>query len=102
MFLPDRGHIHHRLLDLGLSHRNAVLVLYGVGTLFALSAFSMVLIKSRWVGLLLVAVLAAAMASFVGLLYFRIRRSGRSEPVPVAEEGQQRVPKDRSLASQGG
>lgn len=101
VFLPDRGHIHHRLLDLGLSHRNAVLVLYGVGTLFALSAFSMVLIKSRWIGLLLVSVLVAAMASFVGLLYFRIRRSGRSEPAPVAEEGQQRAPKDRPLASQG-
>lgn len=102
VFLPDRGHIHHRLLDLGLSHRNAVLVLYGVGTLFALSAFSMVLIKSRWIGLLLVGVLVTAMASFVGLLYFRIRRSERSEPAPVAEEGQQRTPKDRSLASQGG
>ena len=26
----DRGHIHHRLLDLGLTHRRAVLTLYGV------------------------------------------------------------------------
>jgi UDP-GlcNAc:undecaprenyl-phosphate GlcNAc-1-phosphate transferase len=26
----DRGHIHHRLLDLGLTHRHAVLSLYGV------------------------------------------------------------------------
>ena len=25
-FTPDRSHIHHRLLDLGLSHRNTVLV----------------------------------------------------------------------------
>jgi UDP-GlcNAc:undecaprenyl-phosphate GlcNAc-1-phosphate transferase len=29
-YAPDRGHIHHRLLDLGLSHRNTVLVIYGV------------------------------------------------------------------------
>jgi UDP-GlcNAc:undecaprenyl-phosphate/decaprenyl-phosphate GlcNAc-1-phosphate transferase len=29
-FAPDRGHIHHRLLDLGLSHRNTVLVIYGI------------------------------------------------------------------------
>jgi UDP-GlcNAc:undecaprenyl-phosphate GlcNAc-1-phosphate transferase len=29
-FAPDRGHIHHRLLDLGLSHRGTVLVIYGV------------------------------------------------------------------------
>ena len=26
----DRGHIHHRLLDMGLTHRHAVLTLYGV------------------------------------------------------------------------
>ena len=29
-FSPDRSHIHHRLLDLGLSHRNTVLVIYGI------------------------------------------------------------------------
>ena len=27
-FSPDRGHIHHRLLDLGLSHRSTVLIIY--------------------------------------------------------------------------
>jgi UDP-GlcNAc:undecaprenyl-phosphate GlcNAc-1-phosphate transferase len=27
-FSPDRGHIHHRLLDLGLSHRSTVLLIY--------------------------------------------------------------------------
>ena len=34
-FAPDRGHIHHRLLDLGLSHRATVLVIYGVCILLA-------------------------------------------------------------------
>ncbi|MEO8571281.1 MAG: MraY family glycosyltransferase [Chloroflexota bacterium] len=29
-FTPDRSHIHHRLLDLGLSHRQTVLVIYGI------------------------------------------------------------------------
>ena len=29
-FKPDRGHIHHRLLDLGLTHRQAVLVIYAL------------------------------------------------------------------------
>jgi len=27
-FTPDRGHIHHRLLDVGLSHRSTVLLIY--------------------------------------------------------------------------
>jgi len=34
-FTPDRGHFHHRLLDLGLTHRNAVLVIYGLCTVLA-------------------------------------------------------------------
>jgi UDP-GlcNAc:undecaprenyl-phosphate/decaprenyl-phosphate GlcNAc-1-phosphate transferase len=39
MFTPDKLHIHHRLLSLGLSHRSAVLVLYMVSAFFAFSAF---------------------------------------------------------------
>jgi UDP-GlcNAc:undecaprenyl-phosphate/decaprenyl-phosphate GlcNAc-1-phosphate transferase len=30
IFQADRGHIHHRLLDLGLSPKNAVLTMYGI------------------------------------------------------------------------
>lgn len=35
---PDKSHLHHRLLALGLSHRNTVLVIYAFGILFSLSA----------------------------------------------------------------
>lgn len=35
-FSPDRGHIHHRLLDLGLGHRQAVLLIYGICSVLAL------------------------------------------------------------------
>ena len=39
-FTPDRGHIHHRLLDLGLSHRSTVLIIYIVcATLGLMSLF---------------------------------------------------------------
>lgn len=34
-FAADRGHIHHRLLGLGLSHRGTVMVIYGVCILLA-------------------------------------------------------------------
>ncbi len=37
-FSPDRTHIHHRLLDLGLSHRQTVLVIYGICLALALLA----------------------------------------------------------------
>lgn len=29
-FAPDRGHVHHRLLDVGLTHRQAVLLIYAI------------------------------------------------------------------------
>jgi len=35
-FSPDRGHIHHRLLDLGLSHTQTVLLIYGICIALAL------------------------------------------------------------------
>jgi UDP-GlcNAc:undecaprenyl-phosphate/decaprenyl-phosphate GlcNAc-1-phosphate transferase len=38
-FTPDRGHIHHRLLDLGLSHAQTVLVIYGLCIGLAVLAF---------------------------------------------------------------
>ncbi|MGH2499354.1 MAG: glycosyltransferase family 4 protein [Candidatus Limnocylindria bacterium] len=41
-FAPDRGHFHHRLLDIGLSHPQAVLLIYaltiGLGTLAFLTS----------------------------------------------------------------
>ena len=41
VFSPDRGHIHHKLLDLGLTHRRAVLLLYLFSALLALSGLMM-------------------------------------------------------------
>ena len=37
-FSADRSHIHHRLLDLGLSHRSTVLVIYGICVVLGLIA----------------------------------------------------------------
>ena len=34
-FTPDRGHVHHRLMDLGLSQTRAVLVIYGMTLVLA-------------------------------------------------------------------
>lgn len=34
-FAPDRKHLHHRLLDIGHSHRSSVLIMYLWATLFS-------------------------------------------------------------------
>ncbi len=40
----DRGHLHHRLVDLGLSQKQAVLVLYSIAAMFGV--FAIVLMES--------------------------------------------------------
>ena len=37
-FLPDRNHIHHKLLELGLNHKKASFVLYSVNIFFVILA----------------------------------------------------------------
>jgi UDP-GlcNAc:undecaprenyl-phosphate GlcNAc-1-phosphate transferase len=38
-FTPDRGHVHHRLMDLGLSQTRAVLVIYAISLALAVLSF---------------------------------------------------------------
>lgn len=46
MFTPDRSHIHHRLISLGLTHRSSVIVLYLVSAFFAFFAFAITQIEN--------------------------------------------------------
>lgn len=39
IFRPDKGHLHHRLLAMGLSQRQAVLLMYGISIVLCLAAF---------------------------------------------------------------
>lgn len=40
-FAPDRGHLHHRLMDIGHSHRQSVLIMYAWAFLFAFGIVAM-------------------------------------------------------------
>jgi UDP-GlcNAc:undecaprenyl-phosphate GlcNAc-1-phosphate transferase len=53
IFRPDRKHIHHRLIDFGLSRERAVLVLYTVSILCLLLAFGVFWCQGRLMPLLL-------------------------------------------------
>jgi UDP-GlcNAc:undecaprenyl-phosphate GlcNAc-1-phosphate transferase len=66
LFSPDRGHIHHRLVDMGITHRRAVLILYGTCALFTFVALGVALGKSWHVG---VAIIGACVL-FIGLSWF--------------------------------
>jgi UDP-GlcNAc:undecaprenyl-phosphate GlcNAc-1-phosphate transferase len=64
IFHPDRNHIHHRLLAIGIDHGHAVLILYSAGLVLAAAAFISVFLSAREAGLFVVALLLAA---FVGV-----------------------------------
>ena len=66
IFTADRGHIHHRLLDMGLTHKRAVLVLYAVSALFMVASIAVSLGRSWQIG---VAILAAT-ATLFGVVRF--------------------------------
>lgn len=53
LFIADREHIHHKLLDRGLSHRQVVIVLYGVSALFALGSLFLLWPSGPTLGLIL-------------------------------------------------
>lgn len=38
IYMPDKEHLHHQLLNLGLSHRNTVLAIYAMNVLFAFAS----------------------------------------------------------------
>ena len=64
MFQGDRDHIHHRLVELGFSHRGAVLALYTTAFLLSGFAFASVLAQYRNAALILISV---GVATVIGL-----------------------------------
>jgi len=48
-FSPDRNHIHHLLLDKGLSHKSITLLLVGINLLFVLGAYFFRQFGSTWI-----------------------------------------------------
>ena len=72
LFSADRGHIHHRLLALGLSQRQAVVVLYGACAVLGGLALAMSFAKSGQAAWYLVALCVLSLAALWKLGYFRL------------------------------
>jgi UDP-GlcNAc:undecaprenyl-phosphate GlcNAc-1-phosphate transferase len=67
-FEPDRYHLHHRLLDLGLSQKQVVLSLYYLSACMGLMAFIFSVTPAPWNFLILL--LAVAVVAF-GVIVLR-------------------------------
>jgi UDP-GlcNAc:undecaprenyl-phosphate GlcNAc-1-phosphate transferase len=97
IFSADRGHVHHRLLDIGLTHRRAVIFLYGISSLLAAGAIAVSLGRSWHVGLALLSVTLVflGLVRFLGYfeyLHFRRRQKSRLRD-PFTENLRQVVPR---------
>lgn len=77
VFLPDRGHIHHRLLDMGMSHRGAVITIYVVALVFGATALFSVAFNDPHVGATLFGVLSLCVLGFVAIVLMIGRRRAR-------------------------
>jgi UDP-GlcNAc:undecaprenyl-phosphate/decaprenyl-phosphate GlcNAc-1-phosphate transferase len=67
---PDKKHLHYQLLNAGLSHRAAVLLIYGISALFGLLAilFSNSTLTTSLVILIIILLLVHVIAEFMGLV----------------------------------
>jgi UDP-GlcNAc:undecaprenyl-phosphate/decaprenyl-phosphate GlcNAc-1-phosphate transferase len=77
IFAPDRGHIHHRLVDRGLSPKKAVLTIYGVCSVVAILSLLMSALHSKFSGLIVIAFCAVAWFGIRHLEYGEFAMAGR-------------------------
>jgi UDP-GlcNAc:undecaprenyl-phosphate GlcNAc-1-phosphate transferase len=75
IFAGDRGHIHHRLLDRGLTPRRVVLIIYGVCGICTIA--SLALSQPHLSGVVLISFCAAVWLGVGRLGYMEFRVAGR-------------------------
>jgi UDP-GlcNAc:undecaprenyl-phosphate GlcNAc-1-phosphate transferase len=90
LFSADREHIHHKLLALGLTHRQSVLVLYSVCLALAGAAFALTYTNSRNSAFILAGLGAVSIGLLRALGYLAIDRES-SRRNAAARERNQRV-----------
>lgn len=73
MFRADRAHIHHVLMEMGYSHRKAVLVLYGLSSILGVFAVAAAIIQNDQVsfGLILAGIAGFIVVRQFGGIRFR-------------------------------
>jgi len=71
IFKPDKGHLHHRLLDMGFTQRQAVLLMYVISALLGLSAVALTEVSSQIAVLIVCVVLAVVLfgAKKIGIFH---------------------------------
>jgi len=98
-FHPDRRHLHHRLLQLGHSHRRAVVIMYVWTALVAFGTVGLVVWSTRT--MLLVSAVGVVVAFVLTVGPLRGRRLVLPGQQPEGEEPADDAAHDRAAASSG-
>ncbi len=61
IFKPDKGHLHHRLLGLGFTQRQAVLLMYVISALLGLSAVALTEVSPQFAILIVILVIVSVL-----------------------------------------
>ena len=91
-FIGDRNHVHHKLLALGLSHHEAVIVIYGIQAVMVGLAYLL-----RWQSDALIFTMYGAFALAMFALFVATERGG----LLLSETSKGRVLSDTKLARAG-
>ena len=83
-FSPDKLHLHHRLLEIGHSHRRAVLLMYAIASLVAFGTV-VVSLAAGWRSYVVVGTLALLTATAVWWLPRWQRPTGAARPSRLPE-----------------
>jgi len=75
---PDRGHFHHRLIDMGLSQKQAVAVLYAISAVLGLAAV-LIATSGEWKALVLILAFCVAIGIGVFIMHEHERELERRE-----------------------
>lgn len=100
IFAPDRGHIHHQLLAMGLTHRRSVLILYGLSIAFTTGAI-IVSTGRNWqvgVALAVLSLMIIGVVRAMGNLNVALRRWLRRERIRPASVERMRTAIPTALA----
>lgn len=68
--VADRGHLHHRLVDSGLSHKRTVITLYFISGTFGITAV-LIMMKDFYLAILIVAFMLAIWLMDMALVKYR-------------------------------
>ena len=93
----DRGHVHHRLIDLGFDQKQSVAILYTFSAVMGLTA--VLLARTREAKLIILAV-AVLVCFFLAMTLMTVEKNHRREEQAVIDQLCEKAEKEKEAAQQ--